>query len=248
MQVTMHAPTLRASRPFTSCAPCMAPASCVPRLAVAAQLSSFGSAAAGASAAALRTAGRRYTAGAPAPRSRSSPGGGASVLVRASWGAPVEWAPAKVLSNEKVADQLHSLVVDVGAERAAGYTKAGQFVQLKVRHTHGGEAGSAAAGGVSGWECRQDGGPFGCRYGIQASHHHCHPHACVQVGDSKPGFFAIASAPSPNNLGALELLIKAQGETAEALTALAAGAQVGNLIGRWVGEGSWAGGGSGGAL
>jgi hypothetical protein len=32
------------------------------------------------------------------------------------------------------------------------------------------------------------------------------------VGDSKPGFFAIASPPDPNNAGVLELLIKEAGE------------------------------------
>jgi hypothetical protein len=38
-----------------------------------------------------------------------------------------------------------------------------------------------------------------------------------QVGEGKPGFFAIASPPDPNNQGLLEFLIKAQGEAAEAL-------------------------------
>lgn len=50
---------------------------------------------------------------------------------------------------------------------------------------------------------------------------HCH---CVaQVGEGKPGFFAIASPPDPNNQGLLEFLIKAQGEAAEAIAALEAG-------------------------
>jgi hypothetical protein len=39
----------------------------------------------------------------------------------------------------------------------------------------------------------------------------------LQVGEGKPGFFAIASPPDPNNQGLLEFLIKAQGEAAEAL-------------------------------
>ncbi|GAB4823535.1 hypothetical protein N2152v2_010581 [Parachlorella kessleri] len=40
----------------------------------------------------------------------------------------------------------------------------------------------------------------------------------VKVGDSKPGFFAIASPPDPNNAGVVELLIKDQpGSTAELL-------------------------------
>jgi len=46
-----------------------------------------------------------------------------------------------------------------------------------------------------------------------------------QVGEGKPGFFAISSPPDPNNQGLLEFLIKAQGEAAEAIAALAAGRQ-----------------------
>jgi hypothetical protein len=45
----------------------------------------------------------------------------------------------------------------------------------------------------------------------------------TQVGEGKPGFFAISSAPDPNNQGLLEFLIKAQGEAAEAVAALQAG-------------------------
>lgn len=45
----------------------------------------------------------------------------------------------------------------------------------------------------------------------------------AQVGEGKPGFFAIASPPDPNNQGLLEFLIKAQGEAAEAIAALEAG-------------------------
>ena len=45
----------------------------------------------------------------------------------------------------------------------------------------------------------------------------------VKVGDTKPGFFAIASPPDPNNQGLVELLIKRQGDTAEAICAVAAG-------------------------
>ncbi len=52
--------------------------------------------------------------------------------VHASWGAPVEFSPAKVLSTTQAAKALYKIVVDVGADIAAGYTKAGQFVQLKV--------------------------------------------------------------------------------------------------------------------
>lgn len=101
-----------------------------------------------------------------------------SGIVRASWGAPVEWATAKVVANRQVADKLHVIQLDLGEERGAGYSKAGQFVQAKI-----------------GEEC-------------------------------KPGFFAIASAPDPNNAGVVELLIKANGEAAEAICAAAPGAEV----------------------
>ncbi len=46
-----------------------------------------------------------------------------------------------------------------------------------------------------------------------------------QVGDSKPGFYAIASPPDPNNAGLVELLIKSvPGTTAEILAGSSAGA------------------------
>ncbi len=45
----------------------------------------------------------------------------------------------------------------------------------------------------------------------------------VKVGDTKPGFFAIASPPDPNNQGLVELLIKRQGDTAEAICSVATG-------------------------
>ncbi|KAI8477256.1 MAG: Metallo-dependent phosphatase-like protein [Monoraphidium minutum] len=120
-----------------------------------------------------RCAARRVVAAAPRPTA----GRRAAVRVTAGWGDPVTFTPAKVVSSKKVADQLHSVMVDVGTEIAAGYTKGGQYVQVKV-------------------------------------------------GDSKPGFFAIASPPDPNNQGVLEFLIKASGDTAEKLAALAAGASV----------------------
>jgi len=53
------------------------------------------------------------------------------VVVRANWGAPVEFKTAKVLQNKQVAPGLHQLLVDVGA-LASGYTKPGQFIQAKV--------------------------------------------------------------------------------------------------------------------
>eukprot|EP00882_Tetradesmus_deserticola_P006381 GHRQ01006711.1.p1 GENE.GHRQ01006711.1~~GHRQ01006711.1.p1 ORF type:complete len:324 (+),score=160.03 GHRQ01006711.1:989-1960(+) len=98
------------------------------------------------------------------------------LTVRAGWGDPVVFTAAKVVSNVKDAEKLHRVVVDVG-DLAAGYSKGGQFMQIKV-------------------------------------------------GEGKPGFFAIASPPDPNNQGLLEFLIKAQGEAAEALAGLEAGAEV----------------------
>jgi hypothetical protein len=52
-------------------------------------------------------------------------------VVRANWGAPVEFSSAKVVSNSRVAEKLHKMVVDVG-ELAGGYQKGGQFMQIKV--------------------------------------------------------------------------------------------------------------------
>ncbi|KAK9837357.1 hypothetical protein WJX84_001967 [Apatococcus fuscideae] len=48
----------------------------------------------------------------------------------------------------------------------------------------------------------------------------------VRVNGSKPGFFAIASPPDENNQGLVELLIKRQGETAEAICSVAEGGNV----------------------
>ena len=45
----------------------------------------------------------------------------------------------------------------------------------------------------------------------------------LKVGDSNPGFYAIASPPDPNNKGIVELLIKNQGKTSELLCSQAAG-------------------------
>jgi hypothetical protein len=53
------------------------------------------------------------------------------MVVRANWGAPVDFTTAKLMSNSKVAQQLHKVVVDVG-NLAAGYAKGGQFMQIKV--------------------------------------------------------------------------------------------------------------------
>lgn len=53
------------------------------------------------------------------------------LIVRAGWGAPVEFTAAKVVSNVKDAEKLHRVVIDVG-DLAADYTKGGQFMQIKV--------------------------------------------------------------------------------------------------------------------
>ncbi|GIL80917.1 hypothetical protein Vretifemale_9895, partial [Volvox reticuliferus] len=101
-----------------------------------------------------------------------------SVKVHANWGAPVEFKPARVVSNTSAAaGPLHKLLIDVGP-LAAGYAVPGQFIQIKV-------------------------------------------------GDSKPGFFAIASAPGTLADGLLEFLIKgAPGTTAELLCNAVGGTEV----------------------
>ncbi|KAK9813944.1 hypothetical protein WJX73_005945 [Symbiochloris irregularis] len=48
----------------------------------------------------------------------------------------------------------------------------------------------------------------------------------VKVDGGKPGFYAIASPPDSNNQGVIELLVKNQGETAEALCSKSSGAEV----------------------
>ena len=101
-----------------------------------------------------------------------------AVILKASWGAEVEFADAKILETQKIAENLHKLLVDIGAAGAAGYTTSGQFIQAKVEP------------------------------------------------EGKAGFFAIASAPDANNAGVVELLIKSQGETAEALCAALEGSTV----------------------
>ena len=54
-----------------------------------------------------------------------------SLLVRASWGADVQFSPAKIIETKKVANNLHRVLVDVGREALAAYTVPGQFVQAK---------------------------------------------------------------------------------------------------------------------
>ena len=48
----------------------------------------------------------------------------------------------------------------------------------------------------------------------------------LKLQDSKPGFFAIASAPGQGDAGTVELLVKNKGDTAELLC----GSQAGGLL------------------
>jgi hypothetical protein len=81
---------------------------------------------------AFATSSRSFsTAAAAAPRNAHSSRRTRRLVVRANWGAPVEFSTAKVVSNGHVAEKLHKVVVDVG-ELAAGYSKGGQFMQIKV--------------------------------------------------------------------------------------------------------------------
>ncbi|PSC71452.1 hypothetical protein C2E20_5041 [Micractinium conductrix] len=86
-------------------------------------------AAARAAAAALRPAAPRLTAPARSS-SRPQSARGLRLVPRASWGAPVEFAAGKVLENEREAEQLQRLRVQIGGA-ASAYTKAGQFIQAK---------------------------------------------------------------------------------------------------------------------
>ncbi|KAJ9529694.1 hypothetical protein QJQ45_014457 [Haematococcus lacustris] len=55
-----------------------------------------------------------------------------AVVTRASWGAPVEFKPAKIVSNKLAVPGMHTLLVDVGKDIADGFTKPGQYIQAKV--------------------------------------------------------------------------------------------------------------------
>lgn len=74
---------------------------------------------------------RSFAAATPAAFRSGASSSRRRLVVRANWGAPVEFSAAKLVSNSKVAEQLHKVVVDVG-DLAAGYTKGGQFMQIKV--------------------------------------------------------------------------------------------------------------------
>lgn len=99
--------------------------------------------------------------------------------MQANWGAPVDFVPAKVASKKVVSPDMKVVHINVGATIAAGYTKPGQYIQVKIKP------------------------------------------------EDKAGFFAIASSPAASQSGTLELLLKAApGSTAEAVSALEAGAEV----------------------
>lgn len=54
------------------------------------------------------------------------------VVVQANWGAPVDFVAAKISSKKTVAPDMRIVHLDVGASIAAGYTKPGQYIQVKV--------------------------------------------------------------------------------------------------------------------
>lgn len=49
-----------------------------------------------------------------------------------AWGADVEFSDATIVNTSLEATDLHRVIVDVGADVAKGYTKGGQFLQMKV--------------------------------------------------------------------------------------------------------------------
>jgi arabinosyltransferase len=59
-------------------------------------------------------------------------GKSSTLVVRASWGADVEFNSARILETSKAADNLHRLLIDIGPTAAASYTTPGQFLQAKV--------------------------------------------------------------------------------------------------------------------
>ncbi|KAI8106457.1 hypothetical protein M9435_001001 [Picochlorum sp. BPE23] len=66
--------------------------------------------------------------------SRSVQGRRLNVILRASWN-DVTFGPAKVVEQKKIANGMHRLLVDVGADASKGYTVPGQFVQIKVEES-----------------------------------------------------------------------------------------------------------------
>lgn len=57
------------------------------------------------------------------------------VIVHAAWGADVVFKPAKILETTKIGDNLHRIILDIGADVAAEYTIPGQFIQAKVEES-----------------------------------------------------------------------------------------------------------------
>lgn len=55
-----------------------------------------------------------------------------TTATRAGWGAPIDWAPATLVSRVDEATALHSVVLDVGIDAASAYTTPGQYIQVRV--------------------------------------------------------------------------------------------------------------------
>ena len=77
---------------------------------------------------------------------------GMTVTPRAGWN-DFEWGSAKVVSNKPASKEggLHSIVVSVDADQAKGYTKPGQFIQMRtaeVSHDVGWLEGGMGEGGM----------------------------------------------------------------------------------------------------
>lgn len=65
------------------------------------------------------------------PQGRAGRRRGEALVVRASWGADVQFSTAKIMDRQPEATQLHRVVVDLGS-LGEGYTQPGQFIQVKV--------------------------------------------------------------------------------------------------------------------
>eukprot|EP00199_Chlamydomonas_sp_CCMP681_P002847 CAMPEP_0119106850 /NCGR_PEP_ID=MMETSP1180-20130426/6405_1 /TAXON_ID=3052 ORGANISM="Chlamydomonas cf sp, Strain CCMP681" /NCGR_SAMPLE_ID=MMETSP1180 /ASSEMBLY_ACC=CAM_ASM_000741 /LENGTH=313 /DNA_ID=CAMNT_0007092245 /DNA_START=52 /DNA_END=993 /DNA_ORIENTATION=+ len=56
-----------------------------------------------------------------------------AAVVQASWGAPVTFSTAKVVRTKLIAPGMHCILVDIGLDLVAAYTKPGQYIQAKVQ-------------------------------------------------------------------------------------------------------------------
>ena len=116
-----------------------------------------------------------------------------SVQTFAAWGQDIEWTPVKVKQSYKAAEgvslllQVHQLCHGFKGCCIADWL--GWLLQLQTVILDIGALGLSY----------QKGGQF-----LQ-----------LKVGDSSPGFYAIASGPDPGSKGVIELLIKKAGDTAE---------------------------------